>query len=288
MVADEEQACLAAAAPVRTAVDGVEVVGSLSPSRAAEFLSCPLLFRFRTVDRLPEPVSAAAVRGTVVHRVLETLFDLPATERTPERAAGLVGPAWQHVLAAEPEVEAVTVDTGLEAWLDSCRESLAGYFVLEDPTRLEPAQREAYVETVLSSRLLLRGIVDRLDITPDGDIRVVDYKTGRAPAVGYEARALFQMRFYALVIWRTRGVIPRVLQLVYLGSGEVLRDRPDEQDLLATERKVQAVWDAMATAQATGDWQPRRSALCGWCAHRELCPEWGGTPPPLPTGSPTG
>ena len=53
------------------------VLGSLSPSRAADFKSCPLLYRFRCIDRLPEAPSLAATRGTVVHAVLEELFDLP-------------------------------------------------------------------------------------------------------------------------------------------------------------------------------------------------------------------
>ena len=69
-------------------------------------------------------------------------------------------------------------------------------------------------------------------------MRIVDYKTGRSPGEHFEAKALFQMKFYALVVWRTRGVIPRMLQLVYLGNAEMLRYEPDERDLLATERKV--------------------------------------------------
>ena len=300
----------------RTVVDGVDVLGSLSPSRAADFMACPLLFRFRTVDRLPEPPSPVAVRGSVVHKVLEDLFDLPAPQRTAEHAAALLVPAWAALVAAEPALAEMfgpdapdggdggdgggdgsdgehggdgsdgehggDGDGGLDALLSSCLEPLGRYFTLEDPTHLEPAEREAYVEALLDSRLLLRGFVDRLDVTPSGDIRVVDYKTGRAPAEGYESKALFQMRFYALVLWKTRGVVPRMLQLVYLGSGEVLRYCPDEQDLRATERKVEALWRAIATARETGDWRPSRSALCGWCAHRSLCPEWGGTPPPLP------
>jgi putative RecB family exonuclease len=274
----------------RTVVDGVDVLGSLSPSRASDFLSCPLLYRYRTLDRLPEPSSPAAVRGTVVHKVLEDLFDLPAGDRTPDRAAGLLEPAWEAVVAADPEVAAMFGPEGPEvgSWLASCQESLGRYFALEDPTRLEPAERESYVEALLSSRLLLRGFVDRLDIAPTGEIRVVDYKTGRAPQPGFEAPAMFQMRFYALVLWRSRGVVPTVLQLVYLGSGELLRYSPDEADLLATERKVQALWEAIRTAQESGDWQPRRSGLCGWCAHRPICPEWGGTPPPLPASGPGG
>jgi putative RecB family exonuclease len=274
--------------PDRTVVDGVDVLGSLSPSRAGDFMACPMLFRFRTVDRLPEPSSPLAVRGTVVHKALEDLFDLPAADRTPDRAAELLVPAWEDILAASPEVAEMFGGDGPEVgpWLASCQESLARYFALEDPTRIEPAERELYVETLLDSKLLLRGFVDRLDVAPTGEIRVVDYKTGKAPPEAFEAKALFQMKFYALVIWRTRGVVPAMLQLIYLGSGEVLRYRPDEHDLLATERKLEALWAAILRAQESGDWRPSPGPICDWCAHREICPAWGGTPPPLPQPEP--
>ncbi|HET9760332.1 MAG TPA: PD-(D/E)XK nuclease family protein, partial [Nocardioidaceae bacterium] len=121
----------------RTEVDGVDVIGSLSPSRAGDFMACPLLFRYRTVDRLPEPSSPDAVRGTVVHKVLEDLFDLPSAERTPARAADLLLPAWEQILEAEPAIAEMFGSEGPEvgAWLASCQESLARYFALEDPTR---------------------------------------------------------------------------------------------------------------------------------------------------------
>ncbi len=64
------------------------MVPALSPSRASDFKQCPLLYRFRAVDKLAAPPSAAAARGTLVHAVLERLFDLPADERTPAAAAG--------------------------------------------------------------------------------------------------------------------------------------------------------------------------------------------------------
>lgn len=273
------------AARVGTVVDGVEVLGALSPSRAGDFMSCPLLYRFRTVDKLPEPFSPDAVRGTVVHKVLEDLFDLPAERRTPDQAAGMLEPAWAALVEQEPELASMfEAEGGPESaeWLASCRSVLERYFTLEDPTRLEPAERELYVETLLDSKLLLRGFVDRIDVAPDGAIRVVDYKTGRSPHEMFEAKALFQMKFYALVIWRTRGVVPAMLQLVYLGNGEMLRYVPDERDLLATERKVEAVWEAIRRAEESGDWRPSPGRLCDWCAHRAICPAYGGTPPPLP------
>jgi putative RecB family exonuclease len=264
---------------------------SLSPSRASDFMSCPLLYRFRVIDRLPETPSIDAVRGSVVHKVLEGLFDLPAAERTHERANELVMPAWEELLEAEPGLADLFADVAagdgadvpdLAGWLAQCRDLLGRYFTLEDPQRLGHAEREVHVATEVAAGLTLHGYIDRLDVAPTGEIRIVDYKTGRSPGEFYEGKALFQMKFYALVVWRTRGVVPRMLQLIYLGNGEVLRYEPEERDLLATERKVGALWAAMQRANETRDWRPNRSVLCEWCDHKAICPAWGGTPPPLP------
>jgi putative RecB family exonuclease len=219
----------------------------------------------------------------VVHAVLERLFDLPAGERTPGVAHGLLAPEWERQLAAEPELTALFPDeAGRDEWLQSARDLLDVYFSLEDPNRVQPADRELFVECEIESGLRLRGYVDRIDVSPAGAVRLVDYKTGRAPREGYEAKAMFQMRFYALVLWRLRGAVPRLLQLLYLGSGEVLRYEPDEADLRATERKLLALWAAIRRATERGDWRPSPSRLCDWCDHQTLCPAFGGTPPELP------
>jgi putative RecB family exonuclease len=259
---------------------------TLSPSRASDFMTCPLLYRFRVIDRIPEPPTPATARGTLVHAVLERLFDQPAAERTPTVAAGLVEPEWARLREGDTglaELFAPDDEDARSRFLADAHGALTGYFRLEDPRRLEPAQREWYVEAELPSGLRLRGYIDRVDASPAGDLRVVDYKTGKVPLEAYEASALFQMKFYALVLWKLRGVIPRVLQLMYLsGDGQVLRYSPDEADLRATERKLDALWAAISRARETGDWRPRTSRLCDYCRHKALCPEFGGTLPPLP------
>jgi putative RecB family exonuclease len=263
------------------------MVAALSPSRASDFMQCPLLYRFRVIDKLPQAPSAAAARGTLVHSVLERVFDLPAAGRTLDAAAAMVAPQWAALLEAEPELgELVDGDDpeALALWVKDAVTLVERWFSLEDPTRLEPAERELYVETDLDG-LTLRGYVDRLDVAPTGEVRVVDYKTGRSPSELFEGKALFQMKFYALVLWRLNGTVPRMLQLVYLGNSEIVRYTPDEADLLATERKLKALWRAIEQAASTGDWRPRTSRLCDWCDHRALCPAWGGTPPELPEGA---
>lgn len=263
------------------------LIGSLSPSRASDFKTCPLLYRFRAIDRLPSRPTPVTARGTLVHAVLERLFDLPAPERTVAAATNLLRPEWDRLIEVEPALTELFSDNEeLVSWLDSARKLLSGYFELEDPGRLEPAEREQLVEAVLDSGLRLRGFVDRLDVAPTGDIRVVDYKTGAAPREAFEGKALFQLKFYALVLWRTRDVVPRLLRLMYLGDKEILDYVPERAELERFERTLTALWSAIERATEAKEFRPNPSKLCSWCDHQELCPAYGGTPPPFPVELP--
>ncbi|WP_436499371.1 RecB family exonuclease [Actinokineospora sp. HUAS TT18] len=260
---------------------------ALSPSRAGDFKQCPLLYRFRAIDRLPETPSKAQVRGTVVHAVLEQLYALPAAERVPETAHALVGPTWARLAEEQPELTAIfteesDVDEQRASWLASAGGMIDGYFELEDPRRLEPEACELLVETELDSGVLLRGYIDRLDVAPTGEIRVVDYKTGVAPREIGEAKALFQMKFYALALWRLRGVVPRQLRLMYLADRQSLAYAPDEAELKRFERTLDAIWTAILRAAPTGDFRPNKSRLCDWCSHQAICPAFGNTAPDYP------
>ncbi len=284
---------------------------SLSPSRAADFKTCPLLYRFRSIDRLPERTTGDQARGTLVHAVLERLFDLPAEQRTPEQARAMVEPVWEHLAEEQSDLASLFdgdssesdsseraggesdssgggtgggVDGGRAEFLASARDLLGGYFAVEDPRRLSPAEREYLVSTEIDEgRLLLRGYVDRLDVSAAGEMRVVDYKTGGAPREAFEARALFQLKFYALVLWRTRGVAPRALRLLYLKDAEICDYHPETDELVRFERTLIALWAAIARAIEAREFRPKPSRLCGWCSHQALCPAFGGTPPPFPS-----
>ena len=266
---------------------------SLSPSRAGDFMTCPLLFRFRSIDRLPQEPSPAALRGTMVHRALELIFDLPPESRTLSAASELLIRSWDELVASEPasasvlRAELSISDTSTPAQVAAAVIAPAAaimdsYFTLENPQRLEPHEREFGVLVEIADNFTIRGFIDRVDRTPDGDIRIVDYKTGKAPSVRYEDKAMFQMRFYALAWWRLTGVVPKMLQLIYLGSKSMLRYEPTQSDLVATEAKILALRMAINESARSGSFTPTTSKLCDWCSYRHLCPAWGGTPPPLP------
>ena len=255
---------------------------ALSPSRAKDFKQCPLLFRFRVIDRLAEPPSPEALRGTLVHAVLERLFDAPALERTEATAQALLDPLWQERLAASPADRSV-VGGGERAaeWLDSARVLIGNYFRMENPSFLEPAAREAFVNARLPSGLAIRGIIDRVDRAPDGALRIVDYKTGKSPNPRFQEEALFQMRFYAAAVRLSRGVLPRRTQLIYLKDGRTLTYDPVPGDVAAIASELDSTWSAIEERLDSRRFEPRPSKLCDWCRFKELCPEFGGVAPDM-------
>ncbi|WP_192860083.1 RecB family exonuclease [Mycobacterium sp. MS1601] len=258
---------------------------ALSPSRAADFKQCPLLYRFRAIDRLPEPPSAAQLRGSLVHAALEQLYGLPAAQRGQDTALALVAPAWEQVVAEDPAVADLMPAVEREQLLTEAATLLSGYYRLEDPTRFDPHSCEQRVEVELADGTLLRGFIDRIDVAATGEVRVVDYKTGKAPPEARalaEFKAMFQMKFYAVALLRSRGIAPARLRLIYLADGQVLDYAPELAELERFEKTLIAIWQAIRSAGATGDFRPNRTWLCTWCAHQSLCPEFGGTPPPYP------
>jgi putative RecB family exonuclease len=221
----------------------------------------------------------------VVHAALEQLYSLPAPQRGPDAARALVAAAWDRVFAEEPGLAAELDATQRRALLDEARALLSGYYRLEDPTRFDPQSCEQRVEVELADGTLLRGFIDRIDVAPTGELRVVDYKTGKAPPAARalaEFKALFQMKFYAVALLRSRGVLPTRLRLIYLADGQLLDYSPDHDELLRFEKTLAAIWRAIQSAGATGDFRPRPSRLCDWCPHQTYCPVFGGKPPPYP------
>jgi putative RecB family exonuclease len=245
----------------------------LSPSSATDFKSCPQLFKYRAIDRVPEPVSAAAARGSLVHAVLERLFAEAPPLRTPERAESILDLLWRQ-LRQDPEFRPAGLSGPQEeGWLEEGRSLLGNYFKLEDPRALKAARLEWWVEYELPE-IHLRGIIDRVEERSDGSWVLTDYKTGRIPGESRELQAFFGLRFYALVCWRSFGVLPHEIRLVYLADPAVLTLSPNQRMLIAFERQMQALGKAVTRALDTGDWRPRPSPFCMSCPFQTRCPAW--------------
>jgi putative RecB family exonuclease len=258
---------------------------SLSPSRVESFLSCPLAFRFSSIEKLPEPPSVAATRGSLVHRALELLFTQPAAERTPAALDTAVEAAIVEY-RADPDFTLLGLTEAQTAVFDDeCRQLAANYLTMEDPTSIRDIGLELRLEAPVGE-LTLRGIIDRLELDDDGELIVTDYKTGRAPSPNWERKSLSGLNFYAFLCEALFGKRPAAIRLMYLKSGETITATPSEQSTKFLTTRTTAVYKAVATACQRDDFRPRQSALCNYCSFQQWCPKFGGDPSLAATEAP--
>ncbi|WP_010118550.1 RecB family exonuclease [Corynebacterium nuruki] len=255
---------------------------ALSPSRVGDYRQCPLLYRFRTIDRLPEPSTVAQVKGTLVHAVLEELHGLPRDERTYPAAVKMIKPHWAAMTAKDPELSELVPDEDYMDFLVEARRLVKGYFLMENPSGFDAESCEKFVDTTLPNGVPVRGFIDRVDVAPGGQVRVVDYKTGKKPIPRFAGQAMFQMRFYALVWWRLFDHIPEQLRLMYLKVHDDMVLSPTPAELNYVEKDLARTWEAIGDNARTGNFAPKTSKLCGWCSFQRICPAFGGTPPEYP------
>jgi len=253
-----------------------DVPTSLSPSRVEKFTSCPLAFRFASIEKLPEAPSIPATKGSLVHRALELAYTHAALERTPALFHATLAAATDEFRDA-PEFVALDLSAEqVEEFDRDCTELVENYLRMEDPTTIHPIGIELRLDAPVES-LSLRGIIDRLELR-DGGLVVTDYKTGRAPSVNWEQKSLAGVHFYSFLCEEVLGQRPVAIRLMYLRSGETIEATPSAQSVRFITTRTTAVWRAVERACVTGDFRPRPSALCASCGFQQWCPSFGGDP----------
>ncbi len=237
-----------------------------------------MAFRFSVIERLPDPATIWTVKGTFVHRVLEQLFwRHPRGERTPEAAEAEFALAWPELLEDE-EFRSLELDEEATARLaEECRVLVHNEFRLEDPNAVDAIGLELMLEAQIGG-VKLRGILDRLDRREDGELVVIDYKTGRAPSAKYEQAKLSGVHLYAVLCEEVLGRTPVEVRLLHLKEPTIITATPTAQSLRGHRTKTAAVWTAIDRACQQDDFRPRTGPLCNYCRYREFCPAFGGDP----------
>ena len=242
----------------------------LSPSSATAFEQCPRRWKFKYVDREPEPSGEAALVGSFAHRVLEFLCGLPARHRTPDQAKALAKELWPD-FATEPDYVALELDDDAgrafrwHAWL-----AIMGLWDLEDPAGVEVVSTEQKVNVALGDVPFV-GVIDRVDRCADRLV-VSDYKSGALPGVRWRADKLRQVMLYASAITRSTGEQPERARLLYLGQ-RILDVAVTDRRLEEAETHLTGVWQDVDRACTTETFDPKPTVLCGWCPFVERCPE---------------
>jgi putative RecB family exonuclease len=250
---------------------------SLSPSRVESFLTCPMAFRFTSIEKLPEPPSVWATRGSLVHRALELLFSHDAELRTSALAFDCLQQAIVE-FATDPEFTDLQLSADEEeAFFLEARQLVESYLRMEDPRTVHDIGLELRLEASVGE-LVLRGIIDRLELDQDGGLVVTDYKTGRSPSVRYEQSRLAGVHFYSFLCQQLFGRVPSKIRLMYLKTGEVIEAFPSAQSVRFVTTRTTAVLKAIERACTTGTFQPRPGSLCSSCGFKQWCPAFEGDP----------
>lgn len=245
---------------------------TLSPSRASDFKVCPLLFKYKAIDKIEVPPTVYQARGTTAHLALQWLFDLAPAERTPETLYELFRKAWVELRDTEfPDLFDNIEDE--REWGIASLSVLANYFRIEDPKSFEPVDRELDMTEELGE-ITIRGILDRMEEEPDGLV-ITDYKTGKAPPERYAIPAFFALKIYALLIRHRTGRTPVRLRLMYLNDPTVYEIPVSDRQLDATRRKLEALWTAINRAIINDEFPARPGRLCSWCQFQDRCPAYG-------------
>ena len=181
-------------------------------------------------------------------------------------------------------------------WRQRARAWVERYLDGVDPQR-DPIGVERTVATH-TARLAVSGRVDLID-DRDGELVIVDYKTGRSVPDEGAARSSLALALYALGAARTLRRPCHRVELHHLPTGSVAAFDHTDQSLArhieraeATSDDIVAATDTLAAgAHADEVFPPRPGPGCSWCDFRRHCPEgqlastertsWSGLDEPL-------
>jgi putative RecB family exonuclease len=253
---------------------------SLSPSRLADFQACPRRYQHASIERIPQPASYATAKGRFVHYIFEHLMRLEAGARTVEAARGFVAPALTAVLT--PEVrEEIGLDDAAEArLLAETALIIERYFTMEDPRSVVSEGIEMRLGVTVDDTPLF-GILDRLDRDDDGNLVIVDYKTGSVPHRNFDSQTFANAELYAVLCEEKLGERPARIRLLYVSHGETLERPVSPPVIQARAAAARVAWSTIQRYYHEGDFPatPSKNA-CRFCSFQDLCRSQG---VPVPT-----
>jgi RecB family exonuclease len=243
----------------------------VSASALDAWRDCPRRYRMAYVDRPAPPRGGAFAHsslGSSVHNALRDWWLAPRARRTPEAAATMLDLAWIPDGFRDRE-QAETWRSRARAWVTRY---VAGLDPDDEPRSVERNVAARYGDTQL------KGRVDRLD-DRDGELVVVDYKTGRRGVSELEARGSWALAIYAYAVERTLRRPCRRVELHHLPTGDVVSHELTEDALRRQlDRIVETTEEARAAVEAVaGGADPdalfpaRASPGCAWCDFHRSC-----------------
>jgi RecB family exonuclease len=251
-----------------------------TPSRLTSWVDCPRRYRMTYLDRPRPPAGPPWAHnsfGAALHNALAGWWRLSRSQRTVKAAGQLLDAGWSAEGFRDPAQS--------DAWLGRGRALVQRYVAALDPGR-DPLGVERTI-AARTSRLALSGRVDRLD-DREGELVIVDYKTGRRPLTVDDTRGSMALALYAVAAAATLRRRCARVELHHLPTGEVHAYEHTDESLQRQVRRAEQIADeaeaATAAFKAAGDgaadmFAPRPGSQCGWCDMRAHCPQGAAAAP---------
>lgn len=244
---------------------------SLSPSRLGDFQTCPRRYQYASVERIPQPASYATTKGRFVHFIFEQLFHLEAPDRTGECARTFVPRAIDAILSEEVRTDIALDDAMLDRLLRETSDIIDSYFEMEDPRLVKNEGVELRLGVEIDGTPLF-GILDRLDRDDDGNLNIIDYKTGALPNRNYDSQTFANAELYAALCDAKLGERPTKIRLLYVAHGQSIERSVSEVVVRARCQAASQAWTRIRRYYDDGDFPatPSKSA-CRFCSYQEIC-----------------
>jgi len=164
----------------------------LSYSQIETFQTCPLHYKLRYIYKVPTPPNASASFGTTIHATLKSFYEEVSSGQKPveKLLLKLLEDNWvrEGYTSKKHEVE----------FIQKGKDYLIGFLKYGFSPKKMPIALEQPFTVHVGKDLKIGGRIDRVDDLGNGQIEVVDYKTGATIPTQKEVDKNLQLSFYAL------------------------------------------------------------------------------------------
>lgn len=246
--------------PISSMNSKLIAVNYLSYSQIQTFIDCPLHYKAKYILRLPSPPSAASSFGNTIHSVLRDFYLDPSQD-----VLKLLKKNWSSEGYDSKKHEQLYYAKGEKYLMNFVK------------TRFDPKVATVKLEgpfiVPLTPQLKIGGKIDRVDVLPDGSIRIIDYKTSVKSLTDKEAATDLQLSFYALAATSLReppfAKQPDQikLSLYYFNEDKFVDTTRSASQLEEAKAKILGYADQISHS----DFTCSGSRLCQICDFKILC-----------------